>query len=128
MQGEHAPEASGDAAERALAQLLDELDRCTAELTAARGRAEKLLRERRAGRTWTEIVTRESRPLVVERISAVLATLARAGHTWRREQAAALQREHVSINRIAGMFGVTRQRISALLKERDDTAGPTPEL
>lgn len=76
-----------------------------------------LLRERRAGRTWTEIVTRESRPLVVERISTVLATLARAGHTWRREQAAALQREHVSINRIAAMFGVTRQRISALLTE-----------
>src|SRR5512132_3677863 len=117
MPSEDAPAASDDAAERALERLVDELDRCTAELTSARGRAEKLLRERRAGRTWTEIVTRESRPLVVERISTVLATLARAGHTWRREQAAALQREHVSINRIAAMFGVTRQRISALLTE-----------
>ena len=59
----------------------------------------------------------EDRPLVVERISTVLASLATAGHAWRREQAAALQRENVSINRIAALFGVTRQRISALLKE-----------
>ena len=46
------------------------------------------------------------------------ATLARAGSTFRREQAYALQGERVSINRIAALFGVTRQRISALLRER----------
>ena len=107
----------GDPAERALASLVTELDRCTEELALARERAETLLRERRSGRTWTDIVSGESRPLVVERISTVLATLARAGHSWRREQASALQGENVSINRIAAMFGVTRQRISALLKE-----------
>ena len=71
----------------------------------------------RTGRPWLEIVTGESRPLVVERISTVLATLSAAGHDWRREQAAALQAEQGSINRIAALFGVTRQRISALLKE-----------
>ena len=87
------------------------------ELTQARARAENLLRERRAGRPWLETVTGESRPLIVERISTVLATLSAAGHDWRREQAAALQAEQVSINRIAALFGVTRQRISALLKE-----------
>jgi hypothetical protein len=43
----------------------------------------------------------------VERISTVLASLATAGHSWRREQASALQSEDVSINRIAAMFGVT---------------------
>ena len=60
----------------------------------------------------------EPRPLVVERISTVLASLATAGHFWRREQASALQGEQVSINRIAALFGVTRQRISVLLRER----------
>jgi predicted HTH domain antitoxin len=54
---------------------------------------------------------------VVERISTVLAALSTAGHTWRREQAAALQSEQVSINRIAALFGVSRQRISALLRD-----------
>ena len=43
-----------------------------------------------------------------ERVAVVVAT---------REQAAALQAEHISINRIAALFGVTRQRISALLRE-----------
>jgi hypothetical protein len=105
------------AAERALSDLVTELDRCVGELTQARERAEKLLIERRSGRPWLEIVTGESRPLVVERISTVLASLATTGHAWRREQAAALQSEQVSINRIAALFGVTRQRISALLKD-----------
>ncbi len=111
-----------DAAYSALAQLVAELDRCTAELEWARTRAGHLLRERAAGRPWLEVVTAEPRPLVVESISTVLATLATAGHAWRREQAAALRAEQVSINRIAALFGVTRQRISALLRERDEDA------
>jgi hypothetical protein len=108
-----------DAAARALEELVVELDRCVGELTEARARAEKLLRERRNGRAWLDIVGGDPRPLIVERISTVLSALATAGHAWRREQAAALQREQVSINRIAAMFGVTRQRISALLREPD---------
>jgi hypothetical protein len=113
---------ASDAAESSLTDLMTELDHCVDELTQARARAEHLLRERRSGRAWLEIVTREDRPLVVERISTVLASLATAGHAWRREQAAALQRENVSINRIAALFGVTRQRISALLKEPETDA------
>jgi hypothetical protein len=115
---------SDDVAERALEELVVELDRCVAELEQARVRAATLLLDRRAGRPWLDIVTGEHRPLVVERISTVLAGLSAAGHAWRREQAAALQAEQVSINRIAALFGVTRQRISALLKE--DRARPAP--
>src|SRR3712207_1330573 len=77
-----------------------------------------MLDERQTGRAWLDIVTAESRPLVVEQISSVMASLASAGGAWRREQAHALAAEQVSINRIAAMFGVTRQRISALLRER----------
>ena len=112
----------GDLAQRALAGLVTDIDRCIAELERARTRAESLLRDRAAGRAWLDLVTAESRPLVVESISTVLATLTTAGHAWRREQAMALQDEQVSINRIAALFGVTRQRISALLRERDDGA------
>jgi hypothetical protein len=123
------PEPEGtrenDAAQRALVDLVAELDRCVDELVEARARAEKLLLARRSGRAWLDIVSAESRPLIVERISTVLSTLAGAGHVWRREQAAALRAEQVSINRIATMFGVTRQRISALLK---DTAPEPMEL
>jgi hypothetical protein len=113
---------TGDVAQRALEELVVELDRCIDELVQARARAEKLLVERRSGRPWLDVVTGEHRPLVVERISTVLAALSTAGHTWRREQAAALQAEQVSINRIAALFGVTRQRISALLRENGPDA------
>jgi hypothetical protein len=109
-----------DAATQALCALMLEIEACTARLAQAHERAEQLLRTRRAGSSWESIVTGEERPLVVEQISSVLASLNTAGADWRREQAAALQAEGVSINRISAMFGVTRQRISALL--RDPTA------
>jgi hypothetical protein len=118
MAAEPLPVLPEDDAEQALVALLAELDRCVGELDQCRQRAETLLQERLSGSSWLDIVGRQPRPLIVERISSVLSGLASAGHAWRREQAAALQREQVSINRIAAMFGVTRQRISALLKER----------
>jgi predicted HTH domain antitoxin len=114
-----APRSTDDAALEALTGLISCIDASIDELQRARVRAELLLGERNAGRPWLQMVTEEARPLVVESISAVLSRLATAGHRWRREEAAALQREQVSINRIAALFGVTRQRISALLRERD---------
>ena len=127
METVHVPE--DDDAIRALSALRDELDACAAQLEQAGKRAETLLHARRAGLTWEEIVAAEERPLIVEQISRVLSTLSTAGAAWRREQAAALQAEHVSINRIAAMFGVTRQRISALLREageQETQPGSTP--
>ncbi|MGY1691085.1 hypothetical protein [Geodermatophilus sp. SYSU D01105] len=107
-----------DTAIEALSTLVTALDSCIDELRCARDRAEQLLAERRDGRRWLDIVTEERRPLVVEQISSVMSVLATVGGTWRREQAHALQSEQVSINRIATLFGVTRQRISALLRDR----------
>lgn len=106
-----------DAATVALGHLLKELDSCIEELERARRRARRTLEARKIGRPWLEIVTAEDRPLVVESISSVLGSLARAGHAFRREEAHALQAENISINRIAALFGVTRQRISALVRE-----------
>ena len=113
---------SEDAATRALADLLAAIDDCTARLEDARLRAERLLAARTADRSWLDILTAEQRPLLVETVSTVLGILARAGSTFRREQAHALHSEQVSINRIAALFGVTRQRISALLRERENGA------
>ena len=116
------PTGATDPAAQALERLVTELDACIAQLQHARTRSQSLLEKRRSGRPWLEIVTGEARPLVVESISTVLGSLATAGHAWRLEQASALQGEDVSINRIAALFGVTRQRISALLRERDDSS------
>lgn len=119
------PRTDDEPAAAALATLVTEIDTCIARLQHARDRAERLLQQRRTGAAWLDIVTAESRPLVVESISSVMASLATAGHAWRREQARALHEEQVSINRIAALFGVTRQRISVLLRETgtDDARG-----
>ncbi|MCU1605610.1 MAG: hypothetical protein JWP46_2075 [Modestobacter sp.] len=113
---DHSSGERDDSATWALRELVDELDTCLTELDRARHRAADLLRQRESGTAWLDIVSAESRPLVVEQISTVLGTLSTAGHAWRREQAAALQAEGVSINRIAALFNVTRQRISTLLR------------
>ena len=122
MDVEQRPVETTDDAAEALAALLAVLDTCLVELAGARERAEHLLDARRSGRAWLDIVTEERRPLVVEQISTVMAALSTAGGAWRREQAYALQSEQVSINRIAALFGVTRQRISALLRDRAEAA------
>lgn len=111
-----------DPAGRALEELVDELDVVVRELTSAKQRALELMEQRREGRSWYDIVAAEERPLIVEQISSAMSALATAGGLWRRTQAQALHDEAVSINRIAQLYGVTRQRVSALLRPREDDA------
>jgi hypothetical protein len=113
-----------DAAAEALDRLVTELGRCIDGLQKARLRAVELQEQRRAHRTWQEIVAGEQRPLIVELVSGVMASLATAGGRWRREEALALHAEGLSINRIAAQFGVTRQRISALIKAGAANSSP----
>lgn len=109
-----------DAAGRALTALVDDIGLVIAELERARARAGELQVERCQGHTWYDIVSAEERPLIVEQISGAMAALARSGSRWRRAQAHALHDEQISINRIAELYGVTRQRVSALLKGHGD--------
>jgi len=113
-----------DAAGRALDKLVTEIDVVIRELESARTRALELQTQRAEGRSWFDIVSHEERPLIVEQISSAMAALASAGGRWRRTQAHALQDEDVSINRIAELYGVTRQRVSALLRGRENGGPP----
>lgn len=112
-----------DAATDALEDLIAELTVCIEGLEQALDRAGQLLEQRRAGQSWLDIVSAETRPLIVERITHALESLTTTGSRWRREQACALLVEGVSINRIAALFGVTRQRISTLVRKRAGDAG-----
>jgi len=113
---DHPRTPANGSATAALEALVSELETCIGRLQHAHRRAQHLLEQRRQGMAWFDIVTDENRPLIVESISSVLASLTSAGHVFRREQARALHDENVSINRIANLFGVSRQRISALLR------------
>ncbi len=77
------------------------------------------LRERlEAGDDLVELVRSEEPPRVVELLSSNMATLDTVGAELRAAQALALRAEGLTIEAIAELFGVTRQRISALLKQK----------
>ena len=116
--------ARQDAADRALAALITRIQHVRQELGDAGERALELQELRRQGQSWFEIASGEERPLIVEQISSAIASLATTGGLWRRDQDTALHSEGVSINRIAALYGVTRQRISALLHDRPEAGDP----
>ncbi|MCU7729411.1 helix-turn-helix domain containing protein [Actinoplanes sp. KI2] len=102
-------------ARAALDELMQALDHCLDQLRDARHRAAELAEQHDSGQSWTAIVSAETPPLIVERISVAMSALSVSGSRWRRAQALVLHAEGVSINRIAALFRVTRQRISALI-------------
>lgn len=114
-----------DPAVDALHALGVQLEQTIRDLQAAGERLDQLAQLRAAGRSWFDIVSREERPLIVETITRALDDLGAVGGRFRREEALALQREDVSINRIGRLFGVSRQRISALVSERRSTVRAT---
>jgi hypothetical protein len=90
--------------------------------TEVLGRIDRLVAQRGDGRAWSDIVPAEDKPLVVELLSANLERLSSAGSRLRRAQAKALHDEGLTMEQIATFYGVTRQRVSALLKERPSSS------
>ena len=81
-------------------------------------RARTLRRQLQAGKDLVELVEAEETPRMVELISTNMVTLETAGAEFRASEALALRAHGLTIEAIAELFGVTRQRISALLKQR----------
>lgn len=103
--------------DKALEDLCQAVVRAQDLLTAVQVRADVLHEARAQGRSYSEVVGQEQRPLIVELLSQVLEELSAAGATFRRAEARALHADGLSHEAIAEVFGVTRQRVSALLKE-----------
>ena len=85
---------------------------------AAIARAERIREQREEGLSYREIESGDSRPLIVELTRDNLAALVEAGSRLRRAEARALHGEGMTMEQIAELFGVTRQRVSALLRDR----------
>jgi Homeodomain-like domain-containing protein len=90
----------------------------------ALAQAEAMARQRTQGRAWRDIVQDEDGPLVVELMSESLGVLIDAGARLRRAKARALHREGVTMDAIAELFGVTRQRVSHLIRAEEDGTPP----
>jgi hypothetical protein len=70
------------------------------------------------GASAGELVSAETSPRAVEMLTENMTVLETVGSDFRFELASALRREGLTIEAIAGLFAVTRQRISALLRKR----------
>lgn len=81
-------------------------------------RARTLRRGLESGDSVAELVTAEPSPRMVELLSTNMSMLETAGAEFRAATAMALRAEGLTIEAIAGLFGVTRQRISALLRQK----------
>ena len=80
-------------------------------------RIELLRRSRGNGTSFSELVEGEDGPLIVNLLTESSAELDTCGAAVRRAEARALYAEGMTMEQIAESFGVTRQRVSALLRK-----------
>jgi len=103
---------------------LDELDEALDELSGMHARMKQRITEIRsaqaAGRQLAEIVPAEDPPLLVQLLTQSADLLHSYGTTVRRTEAQALHSEGMTMEQIGKLFGVTRQRVSTLLRPSGD--------
>ncbi len=78
--------------------------------------ADEIRALRRSGHSYTQILDETGKPLVVELITENLERLQTSGASVRQAHAAALHSEGMTMDQIAELFGVSRQRISAVIR------------
>lgn len=113
-------------------KALDDLERALGESIAMtermRTRIQFLRGQLAAGRTLPEIVPAEESPLLVQLLTESANLLHTYGTRVRRTEARALHSAGMTMDEIAHLFGVSRQRVSALLRSESGMAGdPSPE-
>jgi hypothetical protein len=109
----------------------DEALACLSDLAAASGELHQQLSElsqRLAftrsrhvpGSSYAQMMPLEDRLATMEQISAAIKALVRDGSRFRRLEARALYAEGLTMAQLATVFGVSRQRVSALLRDSED--------
>ena len=102
-------------------EALDQLARALDESFEMTGRMKERIRQLQqaggSGRPLREIVSREDPPLLVQLLTESSALLQSCGTQVRRTEVRTLYSEGMTMDEIAELFGVSRQRVSALLRE-----------
>jgi hypothetical protein len=99
----------------ALVAVATVLAKSTERVDVVAARTRELLDGRAAGLSYAELVSGASGPLVLDVLSDLQDALSRAGSHLRRVEVRALHAEGLSMNRIARLLGVSRQRVSAVI-------------
>ena len=111
----------GTSDKRAFLEALRQLDHALDENIERAERMKRRIAELEeactAGRPLKEIVPEEETPLIVQLLTESADALHEHGSRVRRTEARALHREGMTMDQIARLFGVSRQRVSALLRE-----------
>ena len=109
--------------DQALRDFEDAVDANARRMDQIKRRIAEIWRQRAAGRSYREIVEATEGDLSVQLITEASQALAESGARVRRAEAVALYGEGMTMDEIAEKFGVTRQRVSALLR---DAGGQVP--
>jgi DNA-directed RNA polymerase specialized sigma24 family protein len=107
---------------RALAALEDGLDDQRRRASLIKKRIALIRRRRAIGVSYTEIVSSNDKPLIVQLLTEGSSALDTLGAEVRRAEARALHEEGLTMEQIAEHFGVTRQRVSTLLRRANEVA------
>jgi hypothetical protein len=110
------PAAEESQLDDALAELGAALEAGAADQQAMADRISEVREQHQAGESLSDILEREPRPTLLQLLNRTTSRLVRAGNLVRRSLVASLRREGLTTDQIARLFGVTRQRISRLLR------------
>jgi hypothetical protein len=126
-------EVEQDVVLEALANLSDVATSTADDLAELNEDLARLRRSRQLGSSWRHIISDTDTPNLLSLLTKVAADLALACGSFRRATAIGLRREGVAVTEIAGLFDVSRQRVSALIRSHDtsahddtDAADPSP--
>jgi hypothetical protein len=81
-------------------------------------RMARIRRARAQGLPYADSVANEDGPLIVQLLTEASTALDTCGANVRRAEAQALYHEGMTMEQIADRFGVSRQRVSVLLRKR----------
>ena len=91
-----------------------------------KSRTGEILDGAEAGNRLRDIVPLEQRPLLVQLLTQATELLQTYGNRVRTSEARALYSEGMTMDQIARVFGVSRQRVSTLLRDRPPGVGEGP--
>ena len=120
---ETSPVPEADPVLVALHDLAEAADRITAIAALIRQCVPRIRTGREVGTSYREILAAAPRPLIGAVLTDAVTRFEAAGTRYRQIHGRALQQEGMTLQEIAGMWGLTRQRISELLQ----TAGGQPD-
>ncbi len=111
-------EASLKRLDNALTQIDEHVGANIARSLEIQRRVQELQQQMRNGSTVAGVLREEDSPRSIELITINMKTLEMVGSELRASLAITLREEGLTLAEIADLFGVTRQRISALLRQK----------